>query len=70
MNIKELVKIAMVKADVDGVTQLMEVTGKSYYICDRALKGDNTLQVKYVVDILASLGFSLKADISKLEKES
>ena len=66
MDIKQLVKIAMVKADVDGVMNLVSLSGLSYNICSRALKGDKTLQLKYIDDILGCLGFTLTASLTKI----
>ena len=65
MDIKKLVKLAMFKADVEGVMNLVEISGLSYNICSRALKGDKTLQLKYIEDILGSLGFLITADLTK-----
>ena len=61
MNTKEVIKIAMAKADVNGVMALVELTGLSYDICNRALRNDGTVKVHHLVSILGSLGYELRA---------
>ena len=61
MNTKEIIKVAMAKKDVDGVMRLVEMSGLSYDICNRALRNDGTVKVKNLVQILNSLGYELKA---------
>lgn len=63
MNTKEIIKIAMAKKDIDGVMELVRVTGLSYDICNRALKNDNSIKLKYLVEILDTLGYKLKAEV-------
>ena len=46
MKTKEVIKIAMAKNDIDGVMALVEFTGYSYDICNRALKNDNSIKLK------------------------
>ena len=64
MNTKEIIKIAMAKRDVDGVMKLVQLTGLSYDICNRALRNDGSVKVHNLVTILGCLGYELKA-ISK-----
>jgi len=61
MKIKEVIKIAMAKNDIDGVMALVDKTGLSYDIVNRALKGDNSIKLKHVLEILNSMGYELKA---------
>ena len=61
METKEIVKIAMAKRNVNGVMELVSLTGLSYEICNRALKNDNSIKLKYLVQILDVLGYKLKA---------
>ena len=63
MNIKEAIKIAMAKNDINGVMELVENTGLSYDIVSRALRGDNTSKLKHIVEILDSMGCELKVEI-------
>ena len=60
MNVKEVIKIAMAKNDIDGVMELVHKTGLSYNIVSRALLGDNSIKLKYVVEILDSMGYVLE----------
>ncbi len=61
MKTKEVIKIAMAKRDVHGVMELVTLTGLSYDICNRALKNDNSIKLKYLVHILDVLNYKLKA---------
>lgn len=63
MKTKEVIKIAMAKKDVNGVMELVKVTGLSYDICNRALRDDNSIKLKHLVEILDTLGYKLKAEV-------
>jgi len=65
MNMKEVVKIAMAKNDIDGIMQLVEVTGVSHYICTKALKNDKTIKLGELLTIIEALGYQLKAELIK-----
>lgn len=53
----------MAQKGIDGVMELVSFTGLSYDICNRALKNDNSIKLKYLVDILGQLGYKLKAEV-------
>ena len=63
MKTKEIIKIAMAQKDIHGVMELSKLTGLSYDICNRALKNDNSIKLKYLVEILDYLGYRLKAEV-------
>lgn len=63
MDTKTIIKIAMAQKGIDGVMELVSFTGLSYDICNRALKNDNSIKLKYLVDILGQLGYKLKAEV-------
>lgn len=60
MNTKEVIRVAMAKKDVNGVMELVELSGLSYDICTRALRNDGTVKVKNLVQILDCLGYKIK----------
>jgi len=63
MNTKSIILLAMAEKDVDGVMELVKLTNLSYDICNRALKNDNSIKLKYLVHILDVLGYKLRAEI-------
>jgi hypothetical protein len=61
MDTKKTIRVAMANRGIDGVMELVEVTGLSYDIVNRAIKGDGTVKVKHFTNILNKLGYNVVA---------
>jgi len=63
MELSKIVKMAMVDKDIDGVMELVEKSGVSYSDVTKILKGNGSVKLVKVKEVLDFLGLKLKVEI-------
>lgn len=63
MNLNKLIRQAMLDKEIDGVMTLVEQSGVSYMNITKIMKGDGSVKLSKVVELLAFLGYQLKAEV-------
>ena len=63
MELSKIVKKAMVDKDINGVMELVEKSGVSYSDVTKILKGNGSVKLVKVKEVLDFLGLKLKAEI-------
>ena len=63
MELSKIVKKAMVDKDINGVMELVELSGVSYSDVTKILKGNGSVRLVKVVELLDYLGLEIKVVI-------
>jgi len=63
MELSKIVKKAMVDKDINGVMELVEKSGVSYSDVTKILKGNGSVKLVKVKEVLDFLGLKLKVEV-------
>ena len=66
MDAGKTIEIAMINENVDGIMKLVDLSGLSYDIVSRAIKGDGSVKIRHFVTIMNKLGYRIKAEKIKV----
>ena len=65
MEMNKLVRKAMLDKNIDGKMELVDISGVSYSDVTKIMNGDGSVKLSKAKDLLAFLGYELKAVVMK-----